>query len=278
LDVAQAAAGLIDELTAPEALAVTVFTSLDGFSIEAYYPTQADLAPLKPLLADLHQLGLSSLTTEAVPEMNWEAVSQTALPMVVVGRFLIHGSHHRALARGRLNAIEIDAGEAFGTAHHATTAGCLIAITEIAHTRKFHRVLDLGCGSGVLAIAAARAWPSARIWASDSDPRASAVAQRNIRINKVAQRVRVITAVGFACSLFSAVRPFDLIIANILAEPLIRLAPAMRHYLASGATAILSGLLASQAQAVSATYLATGFRLHKQRQLFGWSTLTLRRQ
>jgi ribosomal protein L11 methyltransferase len=278
LDVARAAADLIGELTAPEALAVTVFTSAAGFSVEAYYPTQAVLAPLKPLLADLHRLGLSSLTIEAVPDMNWVAVSQTALPMVVAGRFLVHGSHDRALARGSLNAIEIDAGEAFGTAHHATTAGCLIAISEIARTRKFRRVLDLGCGSGVLAIAAARAWPSARIWASDSDPRASAVAQRNIQINNVARRVRVITAVGFTYPLFYAVRPFDLIVANILAEPLVRLAPDMRRYLARGAMAILSGIFASQAQAVSAAYLAAGFKLQKQRQLFGWSTLTLRRR
>jgi ribosomal protein L11 methyltransferase len=278
LDVARTAAGLIGELTAPEALAVSVFTSAAGFSIEAYYPRQADLTPLKPLLVDIYRFGLSSLTIEAVPDMNWVAVSQTALPMVLAGRFFIHGSHDRGLAHGSLNAIEIDAGEAFGTAHHATTAGCLIAISEIARTKNFRRVLDLGCGSGVLAIAAARAWPSARIWASDSDPRASAVAQRNIRINKVARRVRVITAAGFTHPLFYAARPFDLIVANILAEPLVRLAPVMRRYLGPDAAAILSGLLASQAQAVRAAYVAAGFKLHKHRQLFGWSTLTLRRQ
>jgi ribosomal protein L11 methyltransferase len=278
LDVARAAAGLIGELAAPEAVAVTVFSSAAGFSIEAYYPTQADLTPLKLLLVDLHHLGLSSLTTEAVPDINWVVVSQTALPMVVAGRFYIHGSHDRRLAHGRLDAIEIDAGEAFGTAHHATTAGCLIAISEIARTRKLRRVLDLGCGSGVLAIAAARAWPAARVWASDSDPRASAVARRNIRINKVARRVHLITAAGFTNPLFYAARPFDLIVANLLAEPLIQLAPVMRRYLATDAAAIISGLLASQAHSVRAAYVAAGFKLDKHRQLFGWSTLTLRRR
>ena len=149
----------------PEPLAVTEFEipASQGWRVEAYYEDPPDIVALAV------ELGLgddASISSGLVPDENWVTLSQAALPPVIAGRFVVHGSHDRARVGRRAMAIEIDAGEAFGTAHHATTLGCLLALDGLAHRRAPRRVLDLGCGSGVLAIAAARVLPRARILAS----------------------------------------------------------------------------------------------------------------
>jgi ribosomal protein L11 methyltransferase len=276
VDAARAAAGVLAELFEPAPLAVTQFeTGPASFRIEAYFESAPDLAALDLALRATGRAGLSAPRLEAVPDENWVAISQASLPPVEAGRFIVHGSHDAARIGRRLNAILIDAGEAFGTAHHATTEGCLEAIDRLTRRRRYGHVLDLGCGSGVLAIAASRALPHAHLIASDVDPVATGVARENIRANGAAGRIDVVTAVGFDHPTLRAARHFDLIIANILAAPLVMLAPAMRGALKPGGTIILSGLLSTQAADVIAAYRAQGFRVAVRRDFAGWSTLTL---
>ena len=275
LEAGGAAASLLTELAEPRALAVTLFE--DGpasFLVEAYYETEPSLGAVAEALSAL-RTGLGEAVLEAVPDQNWVALSQAALPPIAAGRFLVHGSHDRARVGARRTAIEIEAGEAFGTGHNATTALCLEAIDRLTRRRRFARVLDLGCGTGVLAIAAARVLPGARVLAVDNDPLATAIARTNARLNGVGRRVRVIDASGFAHPLLRPARAFDLVLANLLPGPLIALAPAMRRALRPGGIAVLSGLLDHQAREVGASYCAAGFRLLARSRRAGWTVLTL---
>lgn len=260
-------------LAVPEPSAVTEFENVatGGWRVEAYFadePASAELAPL---------VGVDSagITVERVPDENWVIVSQAALPPVTAGRFVVHGSHDRERVGLRPGAIEIDAGEAFGTAHHATTLGCLLALDRLTRRGRFRRALDLGCGSGVLAIATARALPAARIIASDIDREAVRVARANVARNRVGRRVEVIAARGLAHPRLRAAAPFDLVLANILAGPLVLLAPSMATAVWRGGTAVLSGILAEQSAEVEAAWRAAGFLLAERRVLNGWSTLVL---
>ena len=275
-DAARSVAGYLDEALVPPALAVTVFE--DGATaqkVEAYFDVAPDLAALAAALSDIGKSGIGAPRVEPVPDENWVTISQKALPPIEAGRFIVHGSHDRAAVGHRHGAIEIDAGEAFGTAHHATTLGCLLAIDRLARKHTFHTVLDLGCGSGVLAIAAARAMPRAEILASDVDAIATSVAAENARINRVGRRVRFFTATGLDHPALRGEAAFDLIIANILARPLIELAPKLRAAVAPGGRLVLSGLLVTQAAEVLATYRSAGFVLEKREDIVGWSILTL---
>jgi len=278
LHAGQAAAAIIGAMAEPEALAVTLFEDVaPGFVVEAYFAVEPPLARMAAALAGCAgALGTPSL--EAVPDTNWVALSQAALPPVAAGRFRVHGGHDRWRMACRRFVIEIEAGEAFGTGHNATTALCLEAIDQMARSRRFARVLDVGCGSGVLAIAAARAHPDARVLAVDNDPLATAVARTNVRLNRVGRRVRVLDADGFRHGALRAAAPFDLVLANILPGPLIALAPAMRRALRPGGVAVLSGLLDAQAREVLATYGAAGFQLAFFRSRAGWTALTLARR
>jgi ribosomal protein L11 methyltransferase len=188
---------------------------------------------------------------------------------------VVHGSHDCGRIPHGPNALLIDAGEAFGTAHHATTQGCLLAIDRLTRGRSFRRVLDLGCGSGVLAIAAARALPRAEILATDSDPEAVAVAKANAKANGAGQRIAFARACGLAHPWVRHAAPFDLVVANILAAPLRALAPDLAKALRTGGILVLSGLLNAEAPDVISCYVAQGFRLSEHRQIGGWSTLTL---
>jgi ribosomal protein L11 methyltransferase len=277
LAAGRAAAGVIGELVAPEPLAVTLFEDKPpSFVVEAYYGIEPSLDAIAEALAGLADLGAPSLV--AVPDENWVALSQAALPPVRTGRFVVHGSHDRQRFAIRRHAIEIEAGEAFGTGHNATTALCLEAIDLLARWRRYTRVIDLGCGTGVLAIAAARAFPGARVLGVDNDPLATAVARANARLNRVAARVRILDAAGFDHAVVRRAQSFDLVLANILPNPLIGLTSHMRHALWPGGIAVLSGLLDHQAREVRATYAAAGFRLIHQRSRAGWTALTLARR
>lgn len=273
------ARALMDRLSAAEeplAHAVTMFESAatGGWQVEAYYEVPPDAAALLTSFADL-AVTPSDLRIEDVPDQNWVAISQSALPPVEAGRFVVHGSHDRDRIGFRLNAIEIDAGEAFGTAHHATTRGCLEALDRLVRRRRFRSVLDLGCGSGVLCIAARRLLPRARVEASDNDPEAVRVARGNARRNRTASTTRIVTSHGFDHPMIRGGGRFDLVLANILAGPLISLAPAMRHALRSRGTAVLSGILDEQSPAVEAAYRSQGFVLSAKTVEAGWATLVL---
>jgi ribosomal protein L11 methyltransferase len=277
LDTGRTVAGLLNEAVVPEPLAVTLFeTTPPAHTVEAYYSAEPPLAAIAHALAGLHA-DLGAPTAESVPDENWVALSQAALPPIDAGRFVVHGSHDRARFALRHTAIEIEAGEAFGTGHNATTALCLEAIDQIARRSRPARIVDLGCGTAVLAIAAARVFPAARVLAVDNDPVATAVARANVRLNRAASRVRVLTASGFDHAASRAFHPVDLVLANILPRPLIALAPAMRRALRPGGIVVLSGLLAHQARQVRATYAAAGFHLLHHATRSGWTALTLMR-
>lgn len=276
---AYATGNALQDLLEPPPDALTVFENgPERWRIEAYFDTaqgERDLASeLAPLLPGL----LPEFSAEEVPELNWVAISQAALPPVRAGRFTIHGSHDFGrVARGP-NTILIDAGEAFGTAHHATTLGCLLAIDRLARSHAFGSVLDLGCGSGVLAIAIAKSLPAARIVAADMDAQSVKVAAENVRLNGVARQIRVTQASSTMHPEIRSRAPFDLLIANILAGPLVRLAPELSQALDRGGTLVLSGILIPQAPEVIASYGAHGFSLRRHDRITGWSTLTFARR
>ncbi len=218
-----------------------------------------------------------SQEVEAIPETDWVAETQRALPPIRAGRFFVHGSHDRERAGSRWG-IEIDAGRAFGTAHHGTTKGCLLAIDRLRPAVGPHTVLDLGTGSGVLAIAASKVFQHrARVSGADIDRAAIHVARENCRKNGAGASTRLFVGNGLTPSVAYRDAPFDIIVANILAKPLLTLAPRLRHLTKPGGILILSGLLTGQAREILGRYRATGFRLIKRRDLEGWATLVLRR-
>jgi ribosomal protein L11 methyltransferase len=212
-----------------------------------------------------------------LPSKDWLAESRKALPPVTAGRFYLRGSHVRGpTPRGKL-ALLVDAGAAFGTGRHETTKGCLIVLDRLARDgRRFHRILDLGCGSGVLALAAARLWPGL-VLGVDNDPAAVRVARENLALNGLADRIRMIRSDGFAAPGLRRAAPFDLVMANILAGPLIRLAPGLARNLAPGGRAILSGLMTDQVPEVLAAHRRQGLVLESERHRDDWSVLLLRK-
>lgn len=213
---------------------------------------------------------------EVIPEVDWVAKSLEGLKPVRAGRFLVHGSHDRDKVRSGDIAIEIDAGQAFGTGHHGTTAGCLEVIDRVVRSRRVRNALDLGTGSGVLAIAV-RKLKNIPVLATDIDPIATRVAAENVRRNGIATGIVTETAPGFHSTAFSGHGPFDLIIANILARPLIKMAPQLVTHLAPGGSVILSGILAAQRWKVLAAY--NGAHLRHVRTIWrnGWVTIHLDR-
>jgi ribosomal protein L11 methyltransferase len=274
LAAGQAASEVLDALD-PAPLAVTLFElSPPRYAVEAYYERTPALPNLARRLAE-RDARMARPSLEEVPDENWVALSQAALPPIAAGRFVVHGAHDRARFAMRRLAVEIEAGEAFGSGHNATTALCLEALDDLARRRRPARVLDLGCGSGVLAIAAARAAPGAHVVATDNDPVAVAVAVENARLNRVGPRVRVVRASGFDHPALHRAEPFDLVLANILPGPLIALALRMRGALRRGGAAVLSGLLDHQAREIAATYGSAGFRLRRRLQRAGWTALVV---
>jgi len=218
----------------------------------------------------------AALLREVIPDVDWVVKSLEGLKPVRAGRFLVHGSHDRDKVRSGDIAIEIDAGQAFGTGHHGTTAGCLEVIDRVLRARTVRNALDLGTGSGVLAIAV-RKLRNIPVLATDIDPIAVRVAAENVRRNGITSGISTVTAPGFHSTAFSEHGPFDLIIANILARPLIKMAPQLVTNLAPGGSVILSGILASQRWKVLAAY--NGAKLRHVRTIWrnGWVTIHLDR-
>lgn len=217
-----------------------------------------------------------ALAFSTVAARDWIRASLEGLAPVRAGRFVVHGRHDRGRIAANAIGIEIEAALAFGTGHHGTTRGCLILLDALLRRRRPRRVLDLGAGTGVLAIAAAKLLRS-RVLATDIDPRAAVVAAENARLNGVGSLVESVHATGFVSPRIRANAPFDLVLANILAPPLRRLAGPMARHLAPGADIILSGLLPSQADAVIDAYRVHGISLRRRLDLDGWTSLLLGR-
>ncbi|WP_157015814.1 50S ribosomal protein L11 methyltransferase [Mesorhizobium xinjiangense] len=225
----------------------------------------------------LDEAGLSlPIENEPLPDIDWVSKSLEGLKPVRAGRFLVHGAHDRdKRATGDL-AIEIEAGQAFGTGHHGTTAGCLEMIEQIVRREHPVNALDMGTGSAVLAIALARL-AHIPVLATDIDPVATRVARDNVRLNAASAWVRAVTATGFDHPEIARRAPYDLIIANILARPLMGLASAMARHIASGGSLILSGILERQRNAVIAAYAGQRFRHVRTIQRGEWVTIHMKR-
>ncbi|MBX6322289.1 MAG: 50S ribosomal protein L11 methyltransferase [Rhodospirillaceae bacterium] len=228
------------------------------------------------LRAALRQAGLGGAPLEIAPlaPRDWVVEAQKSLPPLRIGRFFVHGSHVETPPPRGAVPLLVDPGLAFGTGHHETTRGCLLMLDALARERAFRRPLDLGCGSGILALAMARLW-GRPVVAADNDPKAVAVARENARLNGVGRLVRVLRSDGFAAPALRRAGPFDVVTANILADPLIGLAPALARHLAPRGVVVLSGLLRRQERAVLAAYAAQGLALVRRRRLGPWSVLAL---
>jgi ribosomal protein L11 methyltransferase len=236
-------------------------------------PDQASIRDLVGIAAGDEVAGEISFDT--VEAKDWVKATLEELVPVRAGRFIVHGRHDRARVAANKLGIEIEAALAFGTGHHGTTRGCLMLLDQVLKARAPRRVLDLGTGTGVLAIAAAKALHR-HVLASDIDPLSVQVARDNARLNQVGYLVESIRATGFSAPQFAVSGPFDLVLANILANPLRQLATPMSRHLAPSALIVLSGLLPHQAQGVIAAYRARGLVLVRHLQIEGWSSLLLR--
>lgn len=217
---------------------------------------------------------LINIVEERLPERDWLLENRRAFPPIRIGRFFVHGSHWIGAAPAGTIAIEIDAATAFGTGEHPSTAGVLLALDLLARRRHFRRPLDIGTGSGILAIAAARS-QRRPVLASDVDCAAVRVAAHHVRRNGLAGRVRLICAPGYRSRAVRRGR-FDLILANILARPLALMARDLSQALMPGGVAVLAGLLARQEAMVVAAHRAQGLALERRLVIEGWSTLIMR--
>ena len=239
--------------------------------IDAFPTTAEEADALREVLS-----GFPSLvtTTEVLADADWLAMALSGLPPVRAGRFFIFGAHDRGLAPPNAVNLRIEAGAAFGTGHHGTTVGCLLAYDALLKARRFARVLDVGAGTGVLAIAAAKTGSPIAV-GTDIDRPSVRIARENATLNQA--RARFVHASGLGHRLVRNQAPYDLVFANILAAPLVMLAQDIKGALRPGGTAILSGLLRIQARRVLAAYRSRGFILDRRINRDAWTTLVLRR-
>ncbi|KAB0681941.1 50S ribosomal protein L11 methyltransferase [Aureimonas leprariae] len=255
---------------------IEIDEAADIHEVSVYFDGDADPEREAEVREAAKAASEASVSREDIPDTDWMAQVLADLKPVRAGRFVVHGSHDRASVRPNEISIEIEAGQAFGTGHHGTTAGCLEMIDRIARRRRPQNVLDLGTGTAVLAIGAAKL-VRAPVLATDIDPVAVAVARSNIELNRASGFVRTAVAMGLQGPAVLRAAPFDLIVANILAGPLMRLAPSMRHHLAAGGDIVLSGILARQRDAVLAAYRIQGLFHRRTIRRDEWVTLHLTR-
>ena len=261
-----------------ENCACAAFEGADGrWQVAAHFSEPPDAAALRALVAiAAGDEAAAALAFEPVDDADWVAQSLAGLKPVRAGRFVVHGAHDRLSLKPNDITIEIEAALAFGTGHHGTTRGCLLALDDLARRRHPRRILDIGTGSGVLAIAAANRLRR-RVVASDIDRVAVEAARGNAQLNGVPTSISFIRAAGTRARAIAAGAPYDLIFANILLGPLIRLAVPIRAVAARHARIVLSGLLPSHANAALAAYRAQGLMLERRFPVDGWMTLVLRR-
>jgi ribosomal protein L11 methyltransferase len=277
----QTASGVVDALSEifdNDDVAVAAFERPDGqWDVTLYFAAAPDQSAIRDLVGmSAGEDVAKSITFDTIAAQDWVKSSLEGLVPVNAGRFIVHGHHDRDRVPPNKLGIEIEAALAFGTGHHGTTRGCLLLLDEVLRQRTPRRVLDLGTGTGVLAIAAAKALHRT-ILASDIDARSAIVAGENATLNGVGPYVESIHATGFASPRFAAMGPFGLVMANILANPLRKLAPAVTAHLAPSAFVILSGLLPHQARGVVAAYRGQGLKLIRRIQLDGWTSLLMQR-
>lgn len=276
-EAAEALAEQAEDLI-PEPVGTGIFEIEDGsdrWEVGVYFTEAPDEVALA-LLAAAWNAG--PFVVSELPEVDWVAHVKRELSPVEAGRFFVYGSHDADKVPPGAEALLIEAAMAFGTGHHSTTKGCLLALDRlVAAGGNPQRIVDVGCGTAVLAMAAARIFP-VTVLAGDIDPVAVDVARANVLANGLDGRVECVEAVGFDHPLIEGAAPFDLVFANILKQPLIDLVPDMARYVAPGGHAILSGILTTQADEVIQAYAAGGLALERRDDLGEWSTLVVTRR
>jgi ribosomal protein L11 methyltransferase len=253
----------------PQAVLINEEPFEDRAVVEALYIAMPDGDLLTKLAGRTVHVAL-------LPDVDWIKLSQEGLPPVRAGRFFVYGAHDAGVVPHGVIPIKIEAGLAFGTGHHETTALCLRVLSDLSKKRRFANVLDLGCGTGLLAIGAAKLWRRP-VLASDIDHVAVDVTRENAVANGVAPLIRAVTADGLTHPALAERAPYDLILANILAGPLTMLAPHIARALAPGGVAVLSGLLTWQENMVASFYRPQGLIFRGVRREHVWSALTLER-
>lgn len=266
---------VLGEIFDPVETAVSAFETDEGWLIEAYFAHPPDEAMIRDIIRPVVGAAADAAVFDDIREQDWVKASLDGLKPVRAGRILVYGSHDRHVPKANDVPLEIEAALAFGTGHHGTTSGCLDALVRLANRKRPQSILDVGTGTGILAIAAAK-WLRVPVIAGDLDPVAIDVAAANAKANGVAGLVTYYVAPGVEHAQARA-RTFDLVFANILARPLRQMATSLSRSVAPGGNLVLSGLLARDVPGVLAAYRAQGFALAERRDREGWAALVLRR-
>lgn len=244
------------------------------WEVGAYFSAMPDKSELALLSS---ALCTTNFKISEIPETDWVSKVQRDLKPVGVGRFWVYGSHYRDVVPDGVVPLEIESSMAFGTGHHPTTTGCLAVLDDFAREgREFAAIADIGCGTGVLAMAAAKLWPGV-IVATDIDSVAIEVAAANFAANSLSERIKLQTAAGFQHSVHRRVGPYDLVLANLHRDPLLDLVAEFGEFVRKGGTAILSGLLETQARDIVNAYRRLGFMLIESREGNDWATVVFRK-
>ena len=281
---ARAVADLIVESFEPAEAASTAFETEQpwpgggkAWIVEVYFGFEPDEDGLRELVAAAAGEDAAALVEFGITEkQDWVANALAGLVPVRAGRFLVHGAHDRDKVQINDIGVEIEAGLAFGTGHHGTTRGCLLHFDRLLKRRRPRRVLDVGCGAGVLAIAAAKVLKR-KVWLGDIDPVAVDVANANATLNSVGMYAKAIVSRGVEDHALRDPAPYDVVFANILAKPLRLLAPSLSKVIAVDGDAIVSGLLYADVPGVLSAWRAQGFYLRERIDLEGWASLRLGR-
>lgn len=261
-----------------DAISWYVTDDVNNWQVEGFSGKEPDLKALGvalELAAAAHGVAVPELHVSRIPVRDWVVESLRKLPPTIAGRYFIHGSHHPGGVPAGKVGLLIDAGAAFGSGQHESTSGCLLALDGLAR-RRIRAPLDMGCGSGILTLAMARTW-RVPVTAVDNDPKAVGVTRENARRNGLAALVRPLVGNGYASAEVSRRRPFDLVVSNILADPLCRMARNLSAHLADDGIAVLSGFLARDGARVFAAHRHMGLRLVRRIAVKDWQTLVLSR-
>lgn len=251
----------------------------DIWKIQCYCEEKPDekiLTQHIALIAASLELPFPPFELNPLPDHDWVSQVQQNFPPLHTGRYFVYGSHYNDRIPHSAHRLQIDAGRAFGTGEHETTSSCLRALDWLAKKRRFHRMLDMGCGSGILAIAMAKTWKGSVV-AVDIDEQAIHITRENAKINQVSQFVASGVSNGYRSQLVTGQQPYDLIVSNILAKPLVAFSPMLAANLAPNGIAILSGLLRYQERRVLSAHLQQGLHLVKRIEYNSWSTLIIQK-
>ena len=269
---------LLGELFDPAETAIASFETVDNgpWLLEAYFSRQPDEQAIKELIRPYVGKGIDNVVFLQIDEKDWIKTSLEGLKPVRAGKILVHGSHDRPHVKANDLSIEIEAALAFGTGHHGTTLGCLLAFTDAVKTKKPLHILDVGTGTGILSFAAAKLLKT-HIIAGDIDPVAVAVAKENAYLNGIHSLISLYAAPGIRHHLANRPKHFDIVMANILAKPLRLLARDLTSVIHPNGTLILSGLLIRDIPGVLSAYRIFGWHLRKRYELEGWAALVLKK-